>query len=72
MASTHTRLWISNYSDTAVQLRDDTKVKVWMHTNIGWVPTDIEDAVEAEQYAESFAESYELYEVDADVAADYL
>jgi len=71
MASTYTRLWMSNYSETAVQYRDDTKVKVWMHTSAGWFPFDVGE-VAPEQYAEAFAKSYELYEVDTELARQYL
>lgn len=65
-----TRLWLSNTgSSTAVQYREDTNIRVWVHTNMGWIPAS---NVETESEAEKLASSWKLIEVDEEVAVEYL
>jgi hypothetical protein len=65
-----TRLWLSNSgSGTAVQYREDIDVRVWVHTNIGWVPAS---NLETESEAEKLASSWKLVEADEEVAREYL
>jgi hypothetical protein len=65
-----TRLWLSNSgSGTAVQYREDIDVRVWVHTNIGWVPAS---NMETESEAEKLASSWKLVEADEEVAREYL
>lgn len=65
-----TRLWLSNSgSSTAVQYREDIDVRVWVHTNIGWVPAS---NMETESEAEKLASSWKLIEADEEVAIEYL
>lgn len=66
-----TRLWESNGgSSTCVQFRTDTEPKVWLHTNLGWVPIGNSPAEEseAEKFAVELADGYQLVEADQDRA----
>lgn len=63
-----TRLWLAEdhpHTSTGVQFRTDVEPKVWMHTNIGWVPIGNapRDEAEAEAFAIEIAEGYDLMEM---------
>jgi hypothetical protein len=58
------RFWGSETSSTAVMFMPLEDPKVWLHTNIGWVPigNTPENAAEAEQMAIDLAKNYFLEE----------
>jgi len=61
-----TRLWEAEpeRSSTAIQFNSEATPKVWMHTNIGWIPigNSPKDNDEAERFAEDTAKEYGLEE----------
>lgn len=59
-----TRIWVGDNTDTKVQFRNDADPKVWMNTNIGWIPIGNAptDDVGAEAFAVDTAKSYGLPE----------
>ena len=61
-----TRLWETGNPDggTAIQYNNEATPKVWMHTNIGWIPIGNapEEDKAAEEFAEETAKGYELTE----------
>lgn len=65
-----TRCWESRDSSTVVQFRTDVEPKVWMHTNIGWLPigNTPDNEVEAEAFAVECAAGYKLVESPQDRA----
>ncbi|NDC37704.1 MAG: hypothetical protein EBZ48_06585, partial [Proteobacteria bacterium] len=63
-----TRLWLGLHTSTAVQYREDSDTRVWLHTNIGWVPTQLTLPSEAEE----LAKGYSLEETSEEVALSYL
>lgn len=67
-----TRYWCNDEGNNGVQFRTDSDIsKVWMCTNIGWLPISNapEDELEAEKFAEEMAEGYGYEEADEAQAA---
>jgi len=65
-----TRFWSSPDTTTCIQFRTDTDPKVWIHTNLGWVPigNTPDDAGAAEAFAVDVAAGYKLEEASEDTA----
>lgn len=69
MTAVRTRLWLGEFTSTAVQYREDLDVRVWLHSNLGWFPIS---NLFTEQQAEELAKGYKLVEADHETAREYL
>ena len=73
MIKYRTRYWSNDEGNNGVQFRNDGDPKVWMCTNIGWVPVGNAptDEISAEQFAEDLAKGFGYDEV-SESQAEYL
>lgn len=69
-----TRSWRSVGSQVAIQFRTDRPNKVWLHTDLGWVPLSNapDDEQGAEDFAVKMAADCELDEDDETTARSFL